>query len=96
MLLSYRVFADVVTNHMTSAVDSCYGTANSSCDANNFSYPAVPFTREHFHQPPCQILDYDNGTEVSIKLKFFGIRLVKIGEAYKLNHFKCILKLCNM
>lgn len=60
----FRVFVDVILNHMTSNKDNCQGTATSSCDTKEFSYPAVPYMKEHFNQPLCQIKDYFNITEV--------------------------------
>ncbi|XP_054286175.1 alpha-amylase 4N-like [Macrosteles quadrilineatus] len=59
-----RVFADVVFNHMTGNRDNCRGVGNSTCNTRDLSYPAVPYTREDFHQPQCSINNYKSPGEV--------------------------------
>ncbi|CAH0398446.1 unnamed protein product [Chilo suppressalis] len=59
-----RVYADVVVNHMTGDHPTNVGTGGSTADFKNYDYPAVPYSREHFHNPACQINDYNNAAEV--------------------------------
>ncbi|XP_052747661.1 alpha-amylase 2-like isoform X1 [Galleria mellonella] len=59
-----RIYADVVFNHMTADNSNNIGTAGSTADFKKYSYPAVPYTEEHFHHPFCAINNYNNVTEV--------------------------------
>jgi len=58
------VIVDAVVNHMTGHGDSGTGTAGSSYDGNSESYPGVPFGSNDFHQPYCEIQNYNNADEV--------------------------------
>ncbi|XP_059050934.1 alpha-amylase 4N-like [Achroia grisella] len=59
-----RIYADVVVNHMTGDNRNNIGTGGSTADFQKYSYPAVPYTEEHFHHPFCFINNYYNVTEV--------------------------------
>lgn len=58
-----RIYVDVVPNHMTAMRGNITGTGGSTADVDKRSYPAVPYTSEHFH-PPCAISNYQNASEV--------------------------------
>ncbi|XP_050028738.2 pancreatic alpha-amylase-like [Dermacentor andersoni] len=45
-----RVYVDVVINHMTGALEINKGTAGSTFNYNEFSYPAVPYGPDDFHR----------------------------------------------
>ncbi|XP_052747663.1 alpha-amylase 4N-like isoform X2 [Galleria mellonella] len=85
-----RIYADVVFNHMTADNSNNIGTAGSTADFKKYSYPAVPYTEEHFHHPFCAINNYNNVTEVEAELRnvFRGNNplkwLVSWGEQWEL------------
>lgn len=59
-----RIYADVVLNHMAGINPKpVIGTAGSTAYPEKFSYPGVPYKREHFHKP-CEIKDWTNSTLV--------------------------------
>ncbi|KAF6209532.1 hypothetical protein GE061_015280 [Apolygus lucorum] len=62
-----KIIVDVLLNHMTANLPSTVrGTNGSVADTFNKSYPAVPYTSEHFH-PTCDIgIDYNNATKVRV------------------------------
>ena len=59
-----NVIADLVLNHMTGHGASGTGTGGSSFNGNNLEYPGVPFGYNDFHQPYCEINNYQNPDEV--------------------------------
>merc|ERR1711922_54772 len=59
-----NVYPDIVVNHMTGHGASGQGTAGSGFDGNSLSYPAVPFGGNDFHQPYCEINNYNDANEV--------------------------------
>ncbi|XP_028177603.1 alpha-amylase-like [Ostrinia furnacalis] len=59
-----RIYADVVVNHMTGDHPTNIGTGGSTADFKKYSYPAVPYTQDHFHHPYCIINNYQNAEEV--------------------------------
>ncbi|XP_063363915.1 alpha-amylase 4N-like [Cydia amplana] len=59
-----RIYADVVVNHMTGDNPNNVGTAGSTADFKNYSYPAVPYSREHFHYPYCSVENYNDASQV--------------------------------
>ncbi|XP_026327368.1 alpha-amylase 1-like isoform X3 [Hyposmocoma kahamanoa] len=59
-----RIYADVVVNHMTGNSQTNIGTAGSKADPEHYTYPAVPYGPEHFHQPHCGISNYNDATQV--------------------------------
>ncbi|RLU18257.1 hypothetical protein DMN91_008613 [Ooceraea biroi] len=59
-----RIYVDVVVNHMTADVQPAYGTGGASAKPRDFSYPAIPYSSQDFHVPPCAIQNYNNATEV--------------------------------
>merc|ERR1712038_122665 len=59
-----NVMADLVINHMSGHGMSGTGSGGSGFDGNSLSYPAVPFGYNDFHQPYCEIYDYNNPEEV--------------------------------
>ena len=40
------------------------GTGGSGFDGGSLSYPGVPFGSNDFHQPYCEIQNYNNADEV--------------------------------
>ncbi|XP_004924134.1 alpha-amylase 4N [Bombyx mori] len=59
-----RIYADVVINHMTSDNRESVGTGGSTANYKEYSYPAVPYTRDHFHHPSCSINNYNDAAQV--------------------------------
>lgn len=58
-----RIYVDVVPNHMTDQKGNILGTGGSTADAENLSFPEVPYGPEHFH-PPCKIRNYQDVYQV--------------------------------
>ena len=58
------VVADLVLNHMTGRGQSGTGTGGSGFNADAQDYPGVPFSSLDFHQPYCEIQNYQNVDEV--------------------------------
>merc|ERR1712241_1241082 len=58
------VVADMVINHMTGHGNSGTGTAGSGFNGGSLDYPGVPFGFGDFHQPYCEIQNYQNVDEV--------------------------------
>lgn len=58
-----RIYVDIVPNHMTAKTGKIIGTGGSTADVDARQYPAVPYTREHFHTI-CNINNYNNASEV--------------------------------
>ncbi|KAJ2948568.1 hypothetical protein O0L34_g7820 [Tuta absoluta] len=50
-----RIYVDAVINHMTGEPQDNVGTAGNTAVFNEWYYPAVPFTRDHFNWPNCGI-----------------------------------------
>ncbi|CAH1638100.1 unnamed protein product [Spodoptera littoralis] len=61
-----RIYVDVVFNHMTIPHNDSMGTGGSTADPDTYSYPGVPYTKEHFNFPVCEVTDYTNATEVRV------------------------------
>ena len=59
-----NVIADLVINHMSGRGMSGTGTGGSSYNGGNQDYPGVPFSGWDFHQPYCEISNYQNPDEV--------------------------------
>ena len=53
-----NVIADMVINHMSGHGSSGTGTGGSGFNGNNEDYPGVPFSSWDFHQPYCEIYNY--------------------------------------
>merc|ERR1712241_478585 len=58
------VVADMVINHMTGHGASGTGTGGSGYNGGSLDYPGVPFGYGDFHQPYCEIQNYQNVDEV--------------------------------
>ena len=58
------VVADLVINHMTGHGNSGTGTGGSGFDGGNEDYPGVPYSSWDFHQPYCEISNYQDVNEV--------------------------------
>lgn len=58
-----RIYVDVVFNHMTGDWRNATGTGGSTADPYNKYYPAVPYTKEHFH-PTCRVTNYQDAYNV--------------------------------
>ncbi|XP_047029612.1 alpha-amylase 4N-like isoform X2 [Helicoverpa zea] len=64
-----RIYVDVVFNHMAipQNTNKVYnGTGGSTALIDEYLYPAVPYRKEHFHHPVCEVNDYDNATEIRV------------------------------
>jgi alpha-amylase len=60
------IYVDAVINHMTGHGGSGTGTGGSSYDGPSENYPGVPFSNLDFHQPYCEISNYNDPNDVSI------------------------------
>ncbi|KAI5635033.1 alpha amylase, catalytic domain-containing protein [Phthorimaea operculella] len=56
-----RIYADAIINHMTGTWNDNFGTGGSTADFNNWHYPAVPYGRNDFNWPQCEIQGGDYG-----------------------------------
>jgi alpha-amylase len=63
------VIVDAVINHMTGHGASGQGTGGSGFDGGSEDYPGVPFGSGDFHQPYCEIQNYNDANEVNAKDK---------------------------
>lgn len=68
-----RIYVDLVINHMTSTHRNHVGTGGSTADPGKRSYPAVPYSDEHFNSPVCSIKDYHNRDQVR-NCELLGLR----------------------
>ncbi|XP_023334511.1 alpha-amylase [Eurytemora carolleeae] len=59
-----NIYVDAVINHMTGHGGSGQGTGGSSYDGPSESYPGVPFSNLDFHQPYCEISNYNDANDV--------------------------------
>ena len=59
-----NVIVDLVINHMSGNDNSGTGTGGSSFNGFEQSYPSVPYSNLDFHQPYCNIQNYQNVEEV--------------------------------
>jgi len=59
-----NVIADSVINHMSGHGSSGTGTAGSSFNGGSESYPGVPFGSGDFHQPYCEVNNYQDPNNV--------------------------------
>jgi hypothetical protein len=61
----YSIYVDVVINHLTGHGASGTGSAGSSFDGPSQSYPGIPYSTLDFHQPYCDISNYNDPINVS-------------------------------
>lgn len=59
-----NIIVDMVINHMSGHGMSGTGTAGSGFNGGNLDYPGVPYSSLDFHQPYCEIGNYQNVDEV--------------------------------
>merc|ERR1712168_1054635 len=59
-----NIYVDAVVNHMTGHGGSGQGTGGSGFNGNNQDYPGVPFGSGDFHQPYCDINNYNDANQV--------------------------------
>lgn len=45
----FRIYVDLVLNHMTADHTNAVGTGGSTADPSNRNFPAVPYTWDNFH-----------------------------------------------
>ncbi|XP_075978454.1 alpha-amylase-like [Anticarsia gemmatalis] len=76
-----RIYADVVINHMTGNGALNIGTAGSTAEFEQYDYPDVPYKREHFNQPECDMNNLDNATEVRV-CQLVGLKDLNQTEPY--------------
>ena len=55
----FRIYVDIVINHMTGPSDIAGGTGGSIAYPNNLDFPAVPFGPNDFNYP-CEITNYND------------------------------------
>lgn len=62
---SYRIYADVVINHMAADQTNytAIGTAGSTAIPSNRNYSAVPYNVTNFH-PTCALVNYQDAYQV--------------------------------
>jgi len=58
------IIADVVINHMSGHGSGGTGTAGSGFDGSSQRYDGVPFSSQDFHQPYCDINNYNDAYNV--------------------------------
>ena len=58
----FRIYVDLVINHMAALGHNGTGTAGSSYDANNYEFPGVPYEAQHFNQQ----CDMNSSTNVPV------------------------------
>lgn len=60
-----RLYPDIILNHMsaTGNEEIVHGTAGSTANPEERDFPAVPFTKEDFNTPRCEINDWNNPQE---------------------------------
>ncbi|CAH2096390.1 unnamed protein product [Euphydryas editha] len=75
------MYLDVVVNHMTGVHKDNKGTGGSTADFNSYNYPAVPYNDRHFHNPHCEIRNYDNVSEVR-NCELLGLKDLNQTEEY--------------
>ena len=61
----FRIYVDVVFNHMTSKFPNATGVGGTTADTYNMQYPGVPYGPEHFNRPTCEITTYQDPVKVS-------------------------------
>lgn len=59
-----RIYVDAVFNHMTGDHAEALGTGGSSANTYDRAYYSVPYTSEHFNNPPCGINNYNDPVNV--------------------------------
>ncbi|XP_032674906.1 alpha-amylase-like [Odontomachus brunneus] len=59
-----RIYVDAVLNHMTGDFKQARGTGGSTADTYKRQYHDVPYSSEHFHNPPCGINNYNDPVNV--------------------------------
>lgn len=57
----YRIYVDAIINHMTGTWNDNVGTNGSTADFDTWNYPSVPYTRDDFNYPHCNIYGHDYG-----------------------------------
>lgn len=72
-ICDYRIYVDVVMNHMTGNHQDARGVCGCIANTGQFNYPAVPYTKEDFNLPNCGIQNYDNFTEVMSQSYFICV-----------------------
>ncbi|XP_025831914.1 alpha-amylase 1-like [Agrilus planipennis] len=58
-----RIYVDVLFNDMSANHDNVVGTGGSTATPNSKSYPAVPYSSEHFHST-CEVNNYNDAYNV--------------------------------
>ncbi|XP_014482301.1 PREDICTED: alpha-amylase A [Dinoponera quadriceps] len=59
-----RVYVDAVFNHMTGDFEPALGTGGSTADTRNRLYYNVPYSSQDFHNPPCNVNNYNDPVNV--------------------------------
>lgn len=56
-----RIYVDAIINHMTQTWDDNVGTGGSTAEFDTWTYTAVPYDRNDFNYPHCNIYGHDYG-----------------------------------
>lgn len=59
-----RIYVDMVFNHMTGKSGTIIGTGGSKANAEKLEYPSIPYGPDDFHEPACDINNYNDPKEV--------------------------------
>lgn len=63
VISNFRIYVDIVFNHMTGEWSNAQGTGGSYADTGSKYYPSVPYSSEHFHGS-CEINNYNDASNV--------------------------------
>jgi hypothetical protein len=75
MLLRFRIYVDVVINHMTANFGDATGTGNSRALTGDLVYPAVPYGPADFHNPTCTIQGDDYGNNATAVSEYVPVSM---------------------
>lgn len=76
----YRIYVDVVFNHMTGDWPNAQGTGGSNADTGSKYYPAVPYGKNDFHTS-CGITNYNDANNVR-NCELSGLKDLNQGSDY--------------
>lgn len=77
----YRIYVDIVVNHMTGTWPENEGTGGSTANFNEWNYPGVPFGKNDFNSPICTITNYNDPNQVR-NCELVGLKDLNQGSDY--------------
>ncbi|XP_050666679.1 alpha-amylase 4N-like isoform X4 [Leptidea sinapis] len=82
-----RIYVDAIINHMTGTWNENVGTGGSTANFGNWDYPGVPYSRNDFNWPQCEIQgsDYGNNAERVRNCELSGLKDLNQGTEYVRN-----------